>query len=165
MSLQSVASDRARVSDLISLIDVLDAEFDRAGWERRRAGWREADEGARRALVFEIRTDALSRELADSIESRLVGARLRTRTGGCQSPDTICIDIRSDLTETKVARRHIARIRSTVLVLEPGGTVFTQKAIVGRGDSKSDGMLARRRALDALRADIADGILDRNLSP
>ena len=165
VSLQAVAGDRTRVGDLVSLVDVLDGGFDRSQWETRRASWRAADEEARRALVFEIRTDALSREIADSIESRLVGARLRTRSGRCQSDDAICIDIRSDLTETEVASRHIARIRSTVLVLEPGGTVFTENAIVARGDSKSDREIARQRAFDALRADIAAGVLDRNLTP
>lgn len=165
ISLQNAAEDRARVRDLVSLVDVLDPGFDRARWEARRTDWRRADEAARRALVFEIRTDPLSEELADTIESRLVGARLRTRSGGCEGLDAVCIDIRSDLTETEVASRHIARIRSTVLVLEPGGTVFNENTIVGRGDSKSDRAIARRRALDDLRDDIVAGVLDRDLAP
>ncbi len=158
-TLQDTQRDRERVGDLIPLVGMLDPGFDRSTWVARRAGWREAEEAARRALVFEIRTDALSGEIARWVASRLASDRLRTRGGTCLSPDAICIDIRSELTETDVASRHIARIRSTFSVLEPGGTVLAERDLVGRGDSQSDRDRARRLALDDLRSGIAAGPL------
>lgn len=151
IALEHTAVRRERVGHLISLVDVLELDFDRSAWETRRANWRAIDEAARRALVFEVRADPASREIASWVESRLVADRLRTRNGGCQSVDAVCIDIRSELTEADVASRHVAKIRSTFAVLEPGGTVVRESERVGRGDSKSDPGRARRKALDDLR--------------
>lgn len=155
IALEHTAVRRERVGHLVSLVDVLETDFDRAVWEARRSRWRAIDEAARRALVFEVRADPASREIASWIESRLVAERLRTRGGECQSPDAICIDIRSELTEADVASRHVAKIRSTFAVMEPGGTVVRKSQRVGRGDSKSDRGRARRKALDDLRDALA----------
>jgi hypothetical protein len=166
LALQSTSRDRERASNLIALIDVLDSEFDRDSWEARRADWRSIDEAARRALVFEVRADPASREIANWVESRLVSERLRTRSGECSSKDAICIDIRSEITEADVASRHIARIRSTVAVLEPDGGVVQESDLVGRGDSKSDRARARRKALDDLRQSLAGfSVLDGLIGP
>ena len=161
IALQNTSLDRERVGDLLPLIAVLDSNFDQAGWEARRATWRAADEAARRALVFEVRADSASREIASWVESRLVADRLRIRSGKCLSPDAICIDIRSEVTEADVASRHIAKIRSTLAVLEPGGSVVQENDLVGRGDSKSGRDRARRNALDNLRESLASfSVLD-----
>ncbi len=155
LALQTTSGDRERAANLIALIDVLDNDFDREGWEARRTEWRAIDEAARRALVFEVRADSASQEIARWVESRLVAKRLRTRTGECQSSDAICIDIRSEYTEANIASRHIAKIRSTFAVYEPGGGVVQESDLVGRGDSKSDRGRARRNALDDLRRSLA----------
>jgi len=155
LALQTTSRDRERASNLITLIDVLDSDFDRESWEARRADWRAVDEAARRALIFEVRADPASREIASWIESRLVSERLRTRPGQCQGSDAICIDIRSEYTEVDIASRHIAKIRSTFAVFEPGGGVFQESDLVGRGDSKSNPSRARRNALNDLRRSLA----------
>lgn len=155
LALQSTARDRDRASNLITLIDVLDDEFDRESWEARRADWRAIDEAARRALIFEVRADPASREIASWVESRLVSERLRTRAGECAGIDAICIDIRSEITEADVASRHITKIRSTFAVLEPGGGVVQESDLEGRGDSTSDRGRAHRNALEDLRKSLA----------
>ena len=155
IALEHTAVRRERVGHLVSLVDVLVVDFDRGAWEARRADWRAVDEAARRALVFEVRADPASREIASWVESRLVADRLRTRNGECRSPDAVCIDIRSELTEADIASRHVAKIRSTFAVLEPGGTVVRESERVGRGHSKSDPDRARRQALNALRETLA----------
>ncbi|MEM9175164.1 MAG: hypothetical protein AAGC67_08005 [Myxococcota bacterium] len=161
IALEHTAIARERVGHLVSLVDVLELDFDRGAWEARRADWRSIDETARRALVFEVRADPASREVASWIETRLVADRLRTRNGECRSPDAICIDIRSEITETDVASRHVAKIRSTLAVLEPGGTVVRESERIGRGASKSDPDRARRKALDDLRDSLtAFSVLD-----
>lgn len=152
IALEHTAIARERAGHLISLVDLLELDFDRASWEARRARWRSIDEAARRALVFEVRADSDSREIASWVESRLVADRLRTRSGSCESPDAVCIDIRSEVTEADVASRHVAKIRSTFAVLEPGGTVVRESQRVGRGASKSDRERARRQALEDLRS-------------
>ena len=151
MAVQRTDPDRQRAADLIALLDVVDPGFARGPWETRRDGWRAVDEAARRALVFEIRADRESQEIADWVETRLLADRLRTREGGCESEDAVCIDIRSEVTETRVASRHIAKIRSTLALLEPSGSVLRAEDVEGRGASKSDRDRARRRALDDLR--------------
>jgi len=151
LALQNTAVERERAADLIALIDVLDRNFDRAKWETRRARWREIDAAARRALVFEVRADRDSQEIASWVESKLVADRLRTRNGECASPDAVCIDIRSEVIEADVASRHIAKIRSTLAILEPSGSVVRERDLIGRGDSKSDPARARRKALESLR--------------
>jgi len=166
LALQATTRDRERASNLIALIDVLDHEFDRERWETRRADWRSIDEAARRALVFEIRADPDSREIASWVESRLVSARLRTRPGECIGVDAVCIDIRSEFTEADIASRHIAKIRSTFAVLEPGGGVVEESDLVGRGDSKADRGRARRNALDDLRQSLTGfSVLDGLITP
>ncbi len=70
-------------------------------------------------------------------------------------PDAICIDIRSEVTEGDIASRHIAKIRSTLAILEPNGTVVRERDLVGRGDSKSDRGRARQKALEDLRRALA----------
>jgi hypothetical protein len=166
LALQATDQDRERAANLIALVDVLDADFDRMAWEARRAEWRAIDEAARRALIFEVRADRDSREIASWIESRLVSERLRTRTGTCLGMDAVCIDIRSEITEADIASRHIAKIRSTLAVVEPGGGVVRESDLVGRGDSKSNPGRARRRALEDLRQNIAGfSVLDGLINP
>ena len=58
-----------------------------------------------------------------------------------------------------MARRSIAKIRSTFAVVEPGGTVFAERDLVGKGDSKSSRARAKERAFDDLRDAIAAGAL------
>lgn len=166
IALETTARDRERAADLVLLLGGLDAGFDRARWDARRSRWRAIDEAARRALVFEVRSDPASREIAGWIESRLVAERLQTRGGACDAPDAVCIDVRSELTEAELAHRHIAKIRSTVAVLEPGGALVHANDVEGRGASKADRERARRRALDDLRIglaefDVFDGLLER----
>jgi hypothetical protein len=156
LALQRTAEDRERASQLISLIDVLDPDFDRPGWEARQASWRSTDEAARRSLVFEIRSDADAEPIADWIETRLVRQRLRMREGDCRMGDAICIDVRSKFTETYVVGRHIARVRATVLVLDPTGSTVQSGELQGSGQAKSDPALARRNALADLERRLHD---------
>ncbi|GEM_PF-5309093 len=165
LALEHTAIDRERVGHLVSLVDLLELDFDPGIWETRRSRWRTIDEAARRALVFEVRADRDSQEIASWVESRLVAERLRTRNGGCESPDAVCIDIRSEITEADVASRHVARIRSTFALLEPGGTVVRESERTGRGASKSDRERARRKALEDLRNAMASfSVLDEALA-
>lgn len=166
ITLQNTATDRERAGDLISLLAVIDLDFDRAAWESRRRNWRQIDEAARRALIFEVRADRDSKEVARWVESRLVADRLQTRAGGCRSPEAICIDIRSEVTEAAVASRHIAKIRSVLELREPSGAIVRERNLEGRGASKSDRARARRRALDDLREvvssfSVLDGLTER----
>ncbi len=67
--------------------------------------------------------------------------------------------------EVDLASRHIAKIRSTFALLEPGGSVVRESDLIGRGDSKSDRARARRNALNDLRRSLAgfavlDGLID-----
>ena len=66
------------------------------------------------ALIFEVRADPDSREIARWVESRLISERLQTRAGECLGEDAVCIDIRSEITEADIASRYIAKIRSTL---------------------------------------------------
>jgi hypothetical protein len=163
LALQATSRDRERAASLIAMLDVLDAGFDREVWEARRADWRSIDEAARRALMFEVRADPDSREIARWVESRLISERLQTRAGECLDQQAICIDIRSEITEADVASRYIAKIRSTFAVLEPGGSVVKEQNVTGRGDSRADRDRARRNALDDLRRSLTvlDGLLAR----
>lgn len=154
LALQATAPDRERVARLVALIDTLDPSFARDQWNTRRAAWRHIDESARRALVFEVRSDAASTEIARWLESDLASERFTTRPGNCVSGDAICIDIRSEIVEANIANRHVAKIRSFFSVLEPGGGVFREVDLTGRGDSQSTGDRARRQALDDLRRNV-----------
>jgi hypothetical protein len=170
LALEQTAADRERAMNLIALIDVLDGDFARQKWEARRARWREADEAARRALVFEVRADAASQEIANWVESSLIAERLRTRSGDClrsrRPIDAICIDIQTEFTEANVASRHIAKVRSTFAVLSPDGGVVQERDWVGRGDSKSGRARARRNALDDLRRSLASSpVLNGLITP
>lgn len=150
MALRRTAPSRERATSLVSLISVLDPTFDHATWKQRRARWRRTDETARRTLVFEIRSDDDSRELAGWVESLLVSKRLRTRTGSCMPSDAVCVDIRSVVKEDYVAGRHIAQIRSTLAILGSDGSVIRSTKLEAFGKSRSDRALARRDALDQL---------------
>ena len=166
LAIKTTEPDRQRATALIALIDVLDPAFDRPAWGARRANWRKIDEAARRALVFEVRSDSASREIAHWVESRLVASRLRTRAGECVTRDAVCIDIRSEFTEADEASRHIAKFRATVAVLEPNGAVIQEGDLTGRGESKADAARARRNALDDLRQGLAsfgffEGLIQR----
>ena len=162
----ATAADRDRVSSLVALIDTLDPTFDREDWDRRRAGWRAIDESARRSLIFEVRADPASREIAHWLESQLASERLATRPGGCLAGNTICIDIRSEIVETDIASRHVARIRSYFSILEPGGSVVREVDFSGRGNSTVDSERAKRMALDDLRKNFeAASILGSLIEP
>ena len=170
LALEETTPDRERAMNLIALIDVLEPDFDRPKWEAQRARWREADEAARQALIFEVRADAASEEIANWVESSLISERLRTRSGDClgslRPRDAICIDIQTEFTEANVASRHIAKVRSTFAVLAPDGGVVQERDWVGRGDSKSDGARARRNALDDLRQSLASSpVLNGLITP
>jgi len=165
-ALHITADDRERVRSLIALIDGLDSNFDRALWDARRLRWRRADESARRALIFEIRSDPESREIARWLESELATEQLAIRSGGCASREAVCIDIRSEISEAAVANRHVTRIRSFFAVREPGGSVFQERDLTGRGTSPSDPARARREALDDLRSRLTGAkVLDQLLVP
>jgi hypothetical protein len=151
LALEATKTDRVRVANLSALIDTLDPEFERSAWTERRANWQHIDESARRSLIFEVRSDPASQEIARWLESELASERLVARTGRCVSQDAICIDIRSELVEANIANRHVAKIRSFFAIVEPGGSVVRQTDLTGRGDSKSDKERARRMALDDLR--------------
>ena len=129
----------------------LDPDFDRERWNARRTHWRHIDESARRSLIFEVRSDLASREVARWLESELALEQLVTRNGSCSSDDAVCIEIRSEIVETRIANRHVTKIRSFFALLEPGGSVVREGDVTGRGDSKSDRGRARRKALDDLR--------------
>jgi hypothetical protein len=151
LALQITSADQERVSNLVGLIDALDASFNRAEWDRRRERWQRVDESARRSLVFEIRSDPASQEIARWLASQLEANRLTTRPGACGSDEAICIDIRSEIVEANVANRHLTQIRSSFSFVEPGGSVVREINLRGRGNSSADGDRARRHALDDLR--------------
>ena len=166
IALQATAHDRERVSSLVALIDTLDSNFDRAIWNRRRGGWKRIDESARRSLIFEVRFDPASAEIANWLESRLASERFSTRQGSCQSPEAVCIDIHSEIVEANVANRHIAKIRSFFSVFEPGGSVVRKVDLTGRGNSKTDRKRARRQALDDLYVNFHEaGVLTGLIRP
>jgi hypothetical protein len=166
IALQATAHDRERVSSLIALIDALDSDFNRAVWNRRRANWKRIDESARRSLIFEVRSDPASAEIASWLESRLASERFATRQGSCESPEAVCIDIHSEIVEANVANRHIAKIRSFFSVFEPGGIVLREIDLTGRGNSKTDRMRARRQALDDLHLNLQEvGVLSELITP
>jgi hypothetical protein len=166
LALQTTSAERERVSNLIALIDALDPTFNRDDWNRRCASWRMIAESARRSLIFEVRSDPASREIARWLESQLASEQYSIRPGNCGSVDAVCIDIRSEIVEADVANRHVAKIRSFLSVLEPGGTVFREVDLTGRGDSKSDRGRARRHALDDLRRNLhASSVLSGLVEP
>jgi hypothetical protein len=76
LALQKTAEDRDRVSNLVALIDALEMDFDRAGWNQRRAGWQAIERAARRALVIEVRSDPASQEIVHWMESKLATVKL-----------------------------------------------------------------------------------------
>ena len=151
IALQATAADRDHVSNLIALTDALHPTFNRDEWNRRRETWRTIDESARRALVFEVRSDPASQEIARWLESQLASEQLTTRPGSCLSGNSICIDIRSEVVEADIASRYVARIRSYFSILEPGGSLVREVDLSGRGNSSADPARARRRAMDDLR--------------
>ncbi len=166
IALQATAHDRERVSSLVALIDTLDSDFNRAIWNRRRATWKRIDESARRSLIFEVRSDPASAEIASWLETRLAAERFSTRQGSCESPDAVCIDIYSEIVEANVANRYIAKIRSFFSVFEPGGIVVREVDLTGRGNSKTNRKRARRRALDDLHVNFqAAGVLSELIAP
>jgi len=151
IALQATAANRDRVSNLVALIDALHPTFNRDEWKHRRAAWRTIDESARRALIFEVRSDPASQEVARWLESQLASEQLITRPGSCLGGDSICIDIRSEIVEADIASRYVARIRSYFSILEPGGSLVREVDLSGRGNSKADPARARRKAMDDLR--------------
>ena len=166
IALQATAHDRERVSSLVALIDALDSDFNRAIWNRRRTSWKRIDESARRSLIFEVRSDLASAEIASWLESRLASKRFSTRQGSCETPEAVCIDIHSEIVEANVAHRHIAKIRSFFSVFEPGGIVVREVDLTGRGSSKTDRKRARRQALDDLHVNFQEvGVLSELITP
>jgi hypothetical protein len=166
IALQTTAADRDRVSNLVALVDALHPSFDRDEWQNRRAAWRAIDEAARRALVFEVRSDSASQEVARWLESQLASEQLITRPGSCLDGDSICIDIRSEVVEADIASRYVARIRSYFSILEPGGSLVREVDLSGRGNSNADPARARRRAMDDLRKNFESAsILDSLIEP
>lgn len=166
ISLQATAADRDRVSNLVALIDVLHPTFNRDEWKGRRAAWRAIDESARRALIFEVRSDPASQEVARWLESQLASEQLITRPGSCLQGGSVCIDIRSEIVEADIASRYVTRIRSYFSILEPGGSLVREVDLSGRGNSKADPARARRRAMDDLRRNFESAsILDSLIEP
>ncbi len=151
IALQATATDRDRVSNLVALLDALHPTFNRDEWKNRRAAWRAIDESARRALIFEIRSDPASQEVARWLESQLASQQFSTRSGSCLNGDSVCIDVRSEVVEADVASRYIARIRSYFSILEPGGNLVREIDLSGRGNSSANPARARRSAMDDLR--------------
>jgi hypothetical protein len=163
LALQATSRERARASHLITLISGLDSTFGREDWNRRRGDWRRIDESARRSLIFEVRSDPASTEVARWLESLLASERLTIGQGNCGNDDAVCIDIRSEIVEANVAHRHIARIRAYFSFLEPGGSVFREVDLMGRGDSTADSDRARRHAMDDLRRNFQTSSVLRGL--
>jgi hypothetical protein len=83
VALQTTAPERERAAALITLLETLDAGFERGAWDARRASWRRIDESARRSLIFEVQADAESKEIASWLESELADQRLSVRPGDC----------------------------------------------------------------------------------
>jgi hypothetical protein len=166
IAIRATANDRERVSSLVALIDALDSDFNRAIWNQRRVNWRFIDESARRSLIFEVRSDPASAEIASWLESRLSSERFATRQGSCETPEAVCIDIHSEIVEANVANRHIAKIRSFFSVFEPGGSVLREVDLTGRGNSKANRERARRQALDDLHVNFqASSVLSGLIKP
>jgi hypothetical protein len=149
-ALQTTSTERDRAQHLIVLLDGLDSDFDRSVWEARRTSWQDTIRNARLALVFAVRPDQQSQEIASWLESALAAERFAIREDGCSNLETICIEIRSEVVETDVANRYVTRIRSFIAVHEPGGGLFQERDLTGRGDSSSDRLRAHRAALDDL---------------
>jgi hypothetical protein len=150
LALQQTADDRDRVANLIALLDALQPSFDRARWNARRASWQAIEISARHAIVFEVRSDPASQEIAHWLESKLATAKLSTRSGNCTNGDSVCIDIRSEVIEAELASRYVTRIRSVFSLLEPDGHTVREIDLVGRGNSGADPARARRQAMDDL---------------
>jgi len=164
--LQTTSADRDRAHHLIDLLDGFGSDFDRHVWDARRASWQETDRSARSALVFAVRPDRQSREIASWLESALAAEHFAIREAGCIDLETICIDVRSEVIETDVASRYVTRIRSFFAVHEPGGGLFQERDLTGRGDSSNDRQRARRAALDDLHNRLsASHVLDQLLFP
>ena len=85
-ALRTTAPDRKRAAALTDLLDSLQTAFEREAWDARRASWRASDEAARRALIFEVRSDAASQEIARWLESALSHRRLSVGSGDCAYP-------------------------------------------------------------------------------
>jgi hypothetical protein len=151
LALQTTASDRDRVSNLVALLDTLQPSFDREAWNEQISVWLAFEHSARRALVFEVRSDEWSREIAHWLESKLTTLQLSTRGGNCRNDDSVCIDIRSEVVEAELASRYVTRIRSVFSLVEPGGNTIREVDLVGRGNSSADPARARRHAMDDLR--------------
>ncbi len=166
VALQTTSADRDRAHHLTVLLDGLESDFDRRVWDARRASWQETDRSARRALVFAVRPDQHSREIASWLESALAAERFAIREGGCIDLETVCIDVRSEVLEADVASRYVTMIRSFFAVHEPGGGLFQERDLTGRGDSSSDRHRSRRAALDDLHNRLsASHVLDQLLFP
>jgi hypothetical protein len=166
VALQTTSADRDRAYHLIVLLDGVGSDFDRRVWDARRASWQDTDRSARSALVFAVRPDRQSREIASWLESALAAERFAVRAGGCSDLETVCIDVRSEVVEADVASRYVTRIRSFFAVHEPGGGLFQERDLTGRGDSSSDRRRARRAALDDLHNRLsASPVLDQLLIP
>ncbi|MEE8165045.1 MAG: hypothetical protein V3T64_05720, partial [Myxococcota bacterium] len=160
------SADRDRAHHLIVLLDGLGSDFDRRVWDARRASWRDTDRSARSALVFAVRPDPQSEEIASWLESALAAERFVIREGGCNNLETVCIDVRSEIVEADVANRYVTSIRSFFSVHEPGGGLFQERDLTGRGDSASNRHRARRAALDDLHDRLkASHVLDQLLFP
>ena len=151
LALQRTAVDQDRVANLVALVDALQPAFDRAGWNERRATWQAIGRSARRALVFEVRSDSASQEIARWLEAKLATAEFSARNGKCTNDESVCIDIRSEVIEAELASRYVTRIRSIFSLLEPGGNTVREIDLVGRGNSSADPARARRQAMDDLR--------------
>ena len=166
VALQTTSADRDRAKHLIALLDGLGSDFDRRAWDARRASWQATDRSARHALVFAVRPDPQSQEIAGWLEAALAAERFAIREGGCIELETVCIEVRSEVVEADVASRYVTRIRSFFAVHEPGGGLFQERDLTGRGDSSSDRRRARRAALDDLHSRLsASHVLDQLLFP
>ena len=164
--LEATASDRDRVANLVALVDGLRPTFNRDEWNRRQDRWRSIDDAARRALVFEVRSDTASQEVARWLESQLAAEQLATRSGSCTESNHICIDIRSEVVEADVASRSVTRIRSFFSILEPGGNLIREVGLSGRGNSNAGPDRAKHLAMDDLRRNFESArILDRLIEP
>ncbi len=150
-ALELSVAERERTDHLISLLRGLDGNLDVSPWLERRDAWRQADAESRRALRFAVRSDGESQEIARWVVSALAAEQLAVRERGCLEPETVCIDIRSELVEAAVASRYVTQIRSVFAVHEPSGALLGERDLRGRGDSAADRERARRAALEDLR--------------
>lgn len=165
MALQTTSIERARIRNLVMLLNGVDPSFDRKRYDALRLRWSAMDQDARRALVFHVSADPASREIARWLESHLAAERFTTQPGECAVGDAICIEIRSDIVETDVAQRFVAKIRSHLAILDSGGRMLQARDLVGRGDSSADAERARQKALKNLRkqfvsTSVLDGLIE-----